>query len=71
MMTTQTQHKGKKNDHKGKEVQNQVSTMSKQGQIGAVSIDFKVFSWRCKPGSSLLRVSVWCALILIFKPFSF
>ena len=62
---------GKKNDDKGKEVQNQVITMSKQGQIGAVSINFKVFAWRCKPGSSSLRVSVWHALILIFKPFSF
>ena len=56
---------------KGGEVQNQVITMSKQGQIGAVSIDFKVFAWQCKPGSSSLRVSVWRALILIFKPFSF
>ena len=71
MMTTQTWHKGKKNDHKGKEAQNQVITMSKQGQIGVVSIDFKFFAWRCKQGSSSLRVSVWCALILIFKPFSF
>ena len=43
--------------------------MSKQGQIGAMSIDFKVFAWRCKLGSSSLRVSVWRALILIFKPF--
>ena len=54
---------------KGREVQNQVITMSKQGQKGAVSIDFKVFSWWCKPDSSSLRVSVWHALILIFKPF--
>ena len=53
---------------KGREVQNQVITMSKQGQKGAVLINFKVFAWRCKPGSSSLRVSVWRALILIFKP---
>ena len=32
---------------KGREVKNQVRSMSKQGQRGAVSIDFKVFARRC------------------------
>ena len=40
-----------------------------KGRKGAVTIDFRVFARRCKPGASSLKVSVWCALILIFKPF--
>ena len=39
--------KGRIMTKKGREVQNQVITMSKQGQSGAVSIDFKVFARRC------------------------
>ena len=39
--------KGRRMTNKGREVQNQVITMSKQGQRGAVSIDFKVFSRWC------------------------
>ena len=39
--------KGRRKNDKGREVQNQVRSMSKQGQRGAVSIDFKVFSRKC------------------------
>ena len=59
---------GRRKTDKGKEVQNQVRSMSKQGQRGAVSIDFKFFARWYEPGSSSLRVSVWHVLILIFKP---
>ena len=38
---------GKKKTDRGKEGQNQVRSILKQGQRGAVSIDFKVFSRWC------------------------
>ena len=39
--------KGRRMTKEGRVVQDQVISMSKQGQRGVVSIDFKVFSWRC------------------------
>ena len=41
MVKAQTRLKGKR-DHKGEEVQDQLITMSKQGQKGLGSIDFNV-----------------------------
>ena len=38
---------GRKKTNKGMAVQDQVRSMSKQGQRGAVSIDFKVFAKQC------------------------
>ena len=39
--------KGRRKIEKGREVQNQERSMSKQGQRGVVSIDFKVFARQC------------------------
>ena len=38
---------GKKKNRMGREGKNQVRSMSKQGQRGAVSIDFKAFARKC------------------------
>ena len=39
--------KGRRIKNKGNEVHNQVMSMSKQGQRGAVSIHFKFLAWSC------------------------
>ena len=72
MMTTQTRHKGKKNYQQwqgGAESSDyNVETRAQKVQCQLILQCFKVFAWQCEPGSSLVRVSVWRALILIFKP---